>query len=77
MLLALLAAGCTVVSYTGPNGEHFSRTALGAKTVLSSLALELSANGVHRLELRGYQNDSAQALGTVTEAAVRAALERK
>ena len=75
--VGLLAAGCQVLTYTGPNGEHFSRTSLGATTTLASLSVEADTNGLRRVELRGYTNDTAQALGTVTEAAVRAALSAK
>jgi hypothetical protein len=74
---ALLAAGCQVLTYTGPNGEHFSRTSLGAKTTLASLTVEADTNGIRRVELRGYTNDTSQALGTVTAAAVRAALSAR
>jgi hypothetical protein len=73
--LTLLLTGCTVLSYTGPNGERFSRSSLGATTSIASLCLESSSNGVRRVELRGYQSESAQALGAVTEAAVRAAIQ--
>ena len=72
--LLLLAPACTVVSYTTPSGEHFTRGSLGANTSISSLSFEAGTNGVRRVDLRGYQNDSAHALGAVTEAAVRAAL---
>jgi len=75
--IGLLAAGCQVLTYTGPNGEHFSRTSLGATTTLASLTVEADTNGIRRVELRGYTNDTAQALGTVTEAAVRAALSAR
>lgn len=71
---AVLVSGCTVVSYTNDRGERFSRAALGARTSIASLAVEAGSNGVRRIELRGYQNDAAQALSTVTEAAVRAAM---
>ena len=74
-LLTFLFAGCTMLSYTGPNGERFSRSSLGSTTALSSLVVEADTNGVRHVELRGYTNDSAQALGAVTEAAVRAALQ--
>jgi len=74
VVIGLLATGCQVLTYTGPNGEHFSRTSLGATTTLASLTVEADTNGIRRVELRGYTNDTAQALGTVTEAAVRAAL---
>ena len=64
-----------MLTYSGPSGERFSRSSLGATTALSSLSVEADTNGVRRVELRGYTNDSAQALGAVTEAAVRAALQ--
>jgi hypothetical protein len=73
-ILPLLTAGCTLMSYTSPTGEHFSRTSLGANTSLHSLAFDASTNGLRRVEVRGYAADNAQALGTVTEAAIRAAL---
>jgi hypothetical protein len=37
--------------------------------------VEADTNGVRRVQMRGYQNDTSQALGTVTEAAVRAAIQ--
>ena len=67
--------GCTVLSYTSPSGERFTRGSLGANTSISTLAIEAGTNGVRRVELRGYQNDSTQALSAVTEAAVKAAIE--
>jgi hypothetical protein len=75
LLAALAATGCTVLSYRAPTGERFTRSSLGANTSVSSLTVEAATNGVRRVELHGYQNDSSQALGTVTEAAVRAALQ--
>jgi len=75
--LILLACGCQVLTYSGPNGERFSRSSLGANISISSLTIEPGTNGLRRLDLRGYQNDSTQALGVVTEAAVRAALQVK
>ncbi len=74
LLIPFLAAGCAVMRYQGPNGERFSRFALGTKTSLSSLAVETRTNGTRAVELRGYNADSAIAIGAVTEAAVRAAL---
>jgi len=74
-LATLFATGCTVLSYHGPNGEHFTRGSLGANTSISSLAIEAGTNGVRRVELRGYQNDSSQTASAVTEAAVKAAIE--
>ena len=76
-LATLLTAvtGCTITSYRSPSGEHFARSSLGANTSLHSLAFEATTNGLRRVELRGYQNDSTQALGTVTESAVRGAVQ--
>ncbi len=64
-----------MVSYTSPTGERFMRSSLGANTSIASLAVEADTNGVRRVEMRGYQNDASQALGTVTEAAVKAAVQ--
>ena len=75
LLLAAGASGCTVLSYSGPNGERFSRSAMGTRLAMASLRVEADTNGLRRVELQGYQNDAAQALGTVTEAAVRAAIQ--
>ena len=41
----------------------------------NALAVETGTNGIRRVELHGYQNDSSQALGAVTDAAVRAAIQ--
>ena len=73
----VLTCGCQVLTYNGPNGERFSRSSLGANISISSLSVEEGTNGLRRLDMRGYQNDSTQALGVVTEAAVRAALQAK
>ena len=73
----VLLCGCQVLTYTGPSGEHFARSSLGANVAVSELAIEAGTNGLRRVELKGYQNDSGQALGIVTEAAVRAVLQPK
>jgi hypothetical protein len=73
-LLLPLLCGCQVLTYTGPNGERFSRLAVGTSTSVASLKVESGTNGLRQVELRGYQNDATQALATVTEAAVKAAL---
>ena len=70
-----LVAGCTMLTYTSPSGEQFSRRSLGSTTAISSLAVETGTNGLRRITLQGYQNDPNQALTTVTEAAVRAAVQ--
>ena len=75
--LGLVATGCQVLTYRSPNGERFSRSSFASKTSIASLTLETETNGVRRVQLQGYQNDAAtQALGIVTEAAVRAALQK-
>ena len=74
---SMALTGCTLLSYTGPGGEQFSRFSFGANTSISGLVVESGTNGVRRVELRGYQGDSTQALGVVTEAAVKAALQAK
>jgi hypothetical protein len=72
--LLLPASGCAVMRYHGPEGESFSRVALGTRTGLSSLLVQTGTNGIRTVELRGYNTDSLSALGAVTEAAVRAAV---
>ena len=74
-LLTFALCGCQVVTYRAASGETFTRSSLGANTTISSLTVESDTNGLRRVELRGYQNDSNQALGTVTEAAVKAAIQ--
>ena len=73
--LGLALTGCTYLSYTGPNGERFARSALGANSSIASLSFESGSNGLRRVELHGYQTETSQALGAVTEAAVRGALQ--
>ncbi len=73
-LLLFALSGCSMLTYTSPGGEHFSRCSFGSKTAIASLSVEAGTNGVRRVELQGYQNDANQALSTVTEAAVRAAV---
>ncbi len=73
-MFAFLFTGCTVLTYKSPTGEHFTRSSLGSKTSIAHLTFEATTNGVRKVELRGYQNDSSQALGVVTDAAVRAAI---
>jgi hypothetical protein len=75
-IVGLFATGCQVLTYSGPNGEHFSRSSFGTKTSIAALTLEAGTNGVRRVQLQGYQNDPTQALGIVTEAVVRAALQK-
>jgi hypothetical protein len=71
----MLLCGCQHLLYIGPTGERLSRFALGTQTTISGLELETSTNGVRRINLKGYQSDSTQAMGVVTEAAVKAALQ--
>jgi hypothetical protein len=72
--LAVLT-GCQVLTYTSPTGERFTRSSLGANTAIHSLSVESTTNGVRKVHLNGYQNDTSQALGTVTDAAVKAAIQ--
>ena len=74
-IIAFFCTACQVLTYTSPSGEQLSRSSLGANTSISSLTVEVGTNGLRRVELHGYQNDSSQALGAVTEAAVRAAIQ--
>ena len=74
-LLTLVVSGCQSLTYTGPSGEHFTRRSFASQTAISSLTVEAATNGLRRVELRGYTNDQTQALGAVTEAAVRAAIQ--
>jgi hypothetical protein len=75
MVCAISGGGCHVLQYQSATGERFTRAVLGVNTSLAALVLESDTNGVHRVELRGYASESSQALGTVTEAAVRAAVQ--
>jgi hypothetical protein len=81
-LLSLLApvalvtiTGCQVLTYRAPTGERFTRSTLGSTTSIASLTVEGDTNGVRHVELKGYQNDSTQALGVVTDAAIKAAVQ--
>jgi len=71
---ALILCGCQVLTYRTPTGERLTRSSVGANTSISSLTLEGTTNGIRRIELHGYKNDTSQALGTVTEAAIKAAI---
>jgi|SRR5882672_4481597 len=73
--LCSLGTGCQVLSYTSPTGEKFTRSSFGAVTAISSLSIESGTNGLRRVHLHGYANDSTQALGVITDAAVRAAVQ--
>lgn len=72
--VAAALCGCQSISYTSPTGEKFNRVSVGSKLAIGSLSVTPDTNGTRGIELRGYENDSAQAIGTLTEAAVRGAL---
>jgi len=72
---AALVTGCTVLTYRGPNGERFTRASLGSNTAIASLSVDADTNGLRRVEMHGYTNNATDALSTVTEAAVRAAIQ--
>ena len=50
------------------------RSSFGASTAIAALRVEAGTNGLRSVRLEGYRNECEQALGAVTEAAVRAAL---
>jgi hypothetical protein len=75
LAISAVVTGCQVLAYRGPNGERFVRSSLGANTSVSSLTVETGTNGLRRIELQGYQNESTQALSSVTSAAVSAAIK--
>jgi len=77
LALTLLTTGCQVLTYSSPTGERFTRSSLGANTSIHSLSVETGTNGLRKVQLRGYQNNETEALGAVTEAAVRAAIQAK
>jgi hypothetical protein len=72
--LCVAVTGCQLLTYSSPTGERFTRSSLGANTAISSLTVESGTNGLRRVSMHGYQNDTSQALGAVTDAAVRAAI---
>ena len=72
--IAAALCGCQSIAYTSPTGEKFNRVSVGSKLAIGSLSVTPGTNGTRGIELRGYENDSAQAIGTLTEAAVRGAL---
>lgn len=74
-LMGLATTGCQVLAYRGPNGERFTRSSFGANTSIASLTVQSDTNGLRRVELQGYQNDSSQTLSAVTSAAISAALK--
>jgi hypothetical protein len=74
-LVPLCLCGCQVLTYTSPTGERFTRSSLGANTSIHSLSVESTTNGVRKVHLNGYEQDQTQALGAVTDAAVRAAIQ--
>lgn len=45
--LTLAVSGCSLVSYTSPSGERFTRSSLGANTSISSLLVEKALPGIH------------------------------
>ena len=74
-LLTLATTACQVLTYRSPSGERFMRSSVGANTSITSLSVDADTNGVRSLKLQGYQNDTSQALGAVTQAAVSAAVQ--
>jgi len=75
LTLIVITCGCQSMTYVAPNGERFTRVSVAARTSITSILVETGSNGLRRVELRGYRNDSSQTLATVTEAAVRGAVQ--
>jgi hypothetical protein len=74
LVTVLAATGCTVLTYKSETGEHFVRSSLGSKTSIAHLSVESRTNGVHKVDLRGYKDDNTEALGAITDAAIKAAI---
>jgi hypothetical protein len=72
--LLSVCAGCQVLTYKSATGERFTRSSLGSNLAISSLSVTADTNGMRSVNLQGYQNDSTQALGAVSDAAVKAAI---
>jgi hypothetical protein len=74
LALAAVTTGCQVLTYSSPNGERFTRSTIGNKTSIAHLSVTSSTNGMHKVDLKGYQDDSTEALGVITDAAIKAAI---
>jgi hypothetical protein len=69
--LALLAcAGCTSIQY-----GDVRYTSMFNRKSFSELDITVKSDGSKTLKLRGYRNDQVEALGIITEAAVRGAMK--
>ena len=51
-LVTLAVCGCSVLTYTGPNGERVMRGSFGANLAISSLAVEADNRGSLGLDPR-------------------------
>ena len=58
-IVLMATSGCQVLTYGGPNGEHFSRCSFGATTSISSLLVETNTNGLRRVELTVWTDNKA------------------
>jgi len=67
--------GCSVLTYSSPTGERFTRSSLGTSAAIQSLAVDADTNGIRHVELKGYTNNQSDALSAVTQAAIKAALD--
>ena len=66
ILIVSLCSGCSLVRIKSPEASAFAFS-VGNKRSFKSLTYG-------QLKVEGYENDQASALGTVTEAAVKAAV---
>lgn len=76
LLTLCILTGCTITNYQSPNGEKFTRLAVGSKTSVGELSVSGDTNGVRSLRLKSYANDATETAAAITEAAVRAALAK-
>ena len=64
--------GCQSLEYS--NGqERFKRVAFGTKLTLSELVVETGTNGAKKIVLKGYRNDTVEAMGLIAEKAAEGA----
>lgn len=73
LLTLILCGGCISTSFESQDGIKFKRTALGNKTTLGNLTMELGTNGVRKLVLKSYGNDQTALAVEIAEAVARGA----
>lgn len=73
LLAVVLLTGCSTVSYTGPDGERFSRRTFLSSTKVGQAVL-VRPDGT-RIELIGYGSDQVSGAALIAEAAARGAVQ--